>query len=246
MHRFLVPPDRSRGDSFPLGEGESRHAVQVLRLRPGDPVRVLDGAGGVLDAVIESADRREAHVAVQHRTFVSPPRIRIVLLLALLKGRALDFVLEKAVELGVSAIVLVDAARSVARIEAADLSRKQEAWRQTLVEAAKQSGNPWLPTLHGPLPPGDAIQSAGASRLLLASLQPGAEHLGTALGSAPNGGTATETVAIAIGPEGDFTPDEEAVFRAAGAIPVTLGPLVLRAETAALAALAVIGDHARR
>jgi 16S rRNA (uracil1498-N3)-methyltransferase len=246
MHRFLVPPDRSRGDSFPLGEAESRHAVQVLRLQPGDAVRVLDGAGGVLDATIESADRREAQVTVQRRTFVPPPRIRTVLILALLKGRALDFVLEKAVELGVSAIVLVDAARSVARIEAADLPRKQETWRQTLAEAAKQSGNPWLPTLHGPLPPGDAIRSAGTSRLLLASLQPDSVHLGTALGLTPDGGTATGTVAVAIGPEGDFTPDEEAVFRAAGAVPVTLGPLVLRAETAALAALAVIGDHARR
>jgi 16S rRNA (uracil1498-N3)-methyltransferase len=249
MHRFLVPPDRSRSDRFQLGEAEARHAFQVLRLGPGDPVRILDGAGGVLDAVIESANKREVHVGVRSRATIPPPKVRITLLLALLKGRALDFVLEKAVELGATALVLVDATRSVARVAPGDVARKQESWRQTLAEAAKQSGNPWLPTLEGPLELPEALKSADPEQkglLYVASLHPQARSLGSALDADRKGEGSIKSIGIAIGPEGDFTPEENLLLEQSGATPVSLGPLVLRAETAALAALSVIGDHARR
>jgi len=249
MHRFLVPPDRSRSDRFQLGEAEARHAFQVLRLGTGDPVRILDGAGGVLDAVIESANRREVHVVVRSRATAPPPKVRITLLLALLKGRALDFVLEKAVELGATALVLVDATRSVARVVPGDVARKQESWRQTLAEAAKQSGNPWLPTLEGPLGLAEAMEIANperTGRFYVASLSPEARSLGSTLDADRKGGTSPKSIGIAIGPEGDFTPEEYLLMERSDATPVSLGPLVLRAETAALAALSVIGDHARR
>jgi 16S rRNA (uracil1498-N3)-methyltransferase len=247
MHRFFVPPDRSRDVTFALGESDSRHAGQVLRLGPGDRVQMLDGAGDVIDAELVSVTKRETTVRIITRRHVTKPAVELVLLQAMLKGKALDTVLEKAVELGVGRIVLLDTERGVARIDPADAERKRAVWTQTLIEAAKQSGNPWLPVLHGPLkldaaPLPDLLDTP--FKLFVASLESGTKPLGLALRESA-GDEPAKTLAIAIGPEGDFTAGEYAALRAGGAIPVSLGPLVLRAETAAIAALAILGDHTR-
>ena len=231
MYRFFTPPDRSQFPSFALSESDSRHASQVLRLQPGDPVTLLDGVGGVIDAHIQSVAHRETWVTVSSRKYITRSRIRSVLVLSLLKNKALDFTLEKAVELGVDTLILVEAARSVSRIEAVDIPRKRENWKQSLIEAAKQCGNPWLPDLVGPLP---------------ASLLPSAPTLGEVLEPIFKTAPTPLTLIVAIGPEGDFTPQEDSLFAAAGALSISLGPLVLRAETAAITTLAILKDQARR
>jgi 16S rRNA (uracil1498-N3)-methyltransferase len=245
MHRCFVPPDRLRLDVFDLDEAEARHAVQVLRLGPGDRVGLLDGAGGLAEGLLEEAGRRNARVRVVGRTSVPAPAVPVHLLVALLKGKALDLVLEKAVELGAASIVLLETDHGVARVPSEDVARKRETWRQTLVEAAKQSRNPWLPDLVGPVPVDAAAETAQESGdvLLLASLAAETRPLGTVLAGLPRQITG---IRIAVGPEGDFTEREERRFRSAGALAIDLGPRILRAETAAIAALAIASEHTRR
>jgi 16S rRNA (uracil1498-N3)-methyltransferase len=252
MHRFFVPPDRCSASVFALGESDARHASQVLRLGPGDRVEVLDGRGGLLEAEILSGSRKSVEVQVHHRARIARPLPGVVLMQALLKGKAMEVVLEKSVELGVETVILLETDRCVARVPGPEAERKRTAWTQTLIEASKQSRNPWLPELIGPMSIDEALQQTllqpgpgGATRSFIASLETGLPSLGHALRERTSHESTVLRLAIAIGPEGDFTPAELGQFQAFGAHPVSLGPLVLRAETAAIAAASILGDHAR-
>jgi 16S rRNA (uracil1498-N3)-methyltransferase len=251
MHRFFASPDRCSASVFTLCESEARHASQVLRLEPGDRVEILDGQGTLIEAEILSSNRKSVEVRVIQRLVQPRPVPGVVLLQSLLKGKALDTVLEKSVELGVGQLVLLDTERCVARVPASEAARKRTVWTQTLIEAAKQSRNAWLPELLGPMSLADALaQQTAADKTWLgvASLESGVPALGRVLQSHSGSHSRSTTcgrLAIAIGPEGDFSPGELEKFRACGAQPVSLGPLILRAETAAIAAAAILGDHAR-
>lgn len=208
-------------------------------------MEVLDGEGGKIDAEVISASKRETTVRAVTRHHTPKPAVALVLVQAMLKGKALDTVLEKSVELGAARIVLLETERGVARIAPEDAERKRALLTQTLVEAAKQSGNPWLPVLQGPVALRDFLKAESGkseAKLLVASLEAGAPTIGKALGNLDQ---TVSTLLVAIGPEGDFSPAEYDALKASGAIPVSLGPLVLRAETAAIAALAIFGDHTR-
>jgi 16S rRNA (uracil1498-N3)-methyltransferase len=219
----------------------------VLRLEPGDRVEILDGQGTLIEAEILSSNRKSVEVRVIQRLVQPRPVPGVVLLQSLLKGKALDTVLEKAVELGVGQLILLDTERCVARVPASEAVRKRTVWTQTLIEAGKQSRNAWLPELLGPMSLADALaQQTAADKTWLgvASLESGVPALGRVLQS-HSGSTTCGRLAIAIGPEGDFSPGELDEFRTFGAEAVSLGPLILRAETAAIAAAAILGDHAR-
>jgi len=247
MHRFHCPPDRCREPVFALGDAEARHASQVLRLQPGDRVEILDGRGGLVEAEVLSSGRKGVEVRALHRHLQARPPRDIVLLQSLLKGKALETVLEKSVELGVSRVVLLETDHCVARVPSTEVERKRSSWTQTLIEASKQSRNTWLPELTGPVPLTRAVEglrAAGRSRLLVASLAPGTPSLGCVLRALPPSPD-DAPMAIAIGPEGDFSPRELEHFRTAQAHAVSLGPLILRAETAAIAALAILADVLR-
>jgi 16S rRNA (uracil1498-N3)-methyltransferase len=247
MHRFFASPDRCSASVFTLCESEARHASQVLRLEPGDRVEILDGQGTLIEAEILSSGRKSVEVRVIQRLVQPRPVPGVVLLQSLLKGKALDTILEKSVELGVGQLVLLDTERCVARVPASEAARKRTVWTQTLIEAAKQSRNAWLPELLGPMSLADALaQQAAVEKTWLgvASLESGVPALGRVLQS-HSGSTTCGRLAIAIGPEGDFSPRELDEFRTFGAEAVSLGPLILRAETAAIAAAAILGDHAR-
>jgi len=247
MHRFFSPPDRCSSSVFSLSESEARHASQVLRLGPGDHLEILDGQGGLIEAEILASSRKSVEVQVVRRQTVPRPQPGVVLLQALLKGKALETVLEKSVELGVEQLVLLDTDHCVAQVPPAEAARKRSVWTQTLIEAAKQSRNPWLPELLGPLPLPLAFQQwsdSNAIRLFVASLEPGVPTLGRVLRST-RAQPPFRRLAVAVGPEGDFSPNELANFRSAGAVPISLGSLILRAETAAIAAVAILADHAR-
>jgi len=247
MHRFHSPPERCAAPVFTLADAEARHASQVLRLQPGDHVAVIDGRGGLIRAEILVSGRRGVEVRALDRQLQARAPGNLVLCQALLKGKALETVLEKSVELGASRVILLETDHSVARVPAGEIERKRSSWSQTLIEAAKQSRNAWLPELVGPLSLARALEGLGTAsrtRLLVASLEPGTPPLGAVLRSLPTASD-DDSVAIAIGPEGDFSPAELERFRAAGAHAASLGPLILRAETAAIAALAILGDAAR-
>ena len=247
MHRFFAPPDRCSAPVFALDDSEARHAAQVLRLGVGDRVEILDGQGGLIEAQIVSSSRKSVEVQVIARRTQPRTGPGVVLFQALLKGKAFETVLEKAVELGVEQVILLDTERCVAQVPPSEVGRKQALWTQTLIEASKQSRNARLPELLGPMSVREALRpwaAVSGNPLFVASLEPGVPPLGRVL-SATVSGAPRHRLGVAIGPEGDFTPGELEEFRSAGAHPVSLGPLILRAETAAIAAASILGDHAR-
>jgi 16S rRNA (uracil1498-N3)-methyltransferase len=155
----------------------------------------------------------------------------------LIKGKAMDFLVQKATELGMACLSPLVTERAVVRVTSEEAESRVADWIRTAVEACKQCGNPWLPSMEPPSTLSAFLGRRGAGLLLVASLRGDARPVRAVLGgeSAPVDG-----VTLVLGPEGDFAPDEEEALRAAGAQPISLGPLVLRAETAAIAGLAVI------
>lgn len=171
-----------------------------------------------------------------------PLPYQLTLAQAVPKARNLEVILQKATELGVQRIVPLLSARTVVQIEADDSAAKLERWRQISIEAAKQCGANWLPPIESPLKPAEFFRSASRAHLnLIASLQPDSLALpGILNGYREEHGAPPRQATIVIGPEGDFTPAELADARSAGFRPLSLGPLVLRSETAAIYALSIL------
>jgi 16S rRNA (uracil1498-N3)-methyltransferase len=206
-----------------LTGAQAHHATGVLRLRVGDEVELFDGRGNVARCRIATADKRELGLSVLEQSVSPPLPVRITLAAALIK-KNFDFIVQKATELGVSEIIPLITDRTVVR------GGRPERWQEIALEACKQCGNNWLPVIHPPQPL-PALLAGNHELKLVASLQPGAQRLQPV----PVG-----SVAVAIGPEGDFTPAEYVQLQEAGYQPISLGPLVLRADTAALYALSIV------
>jgi 16S rRNA (uracil1498-N3)-methyltransferase len=242
MHRFFLPPEQCREPDLFLTGREAHHARHVLRVRSGDGVTVLDGAGHELLCEVQGFDRDKLRLAVRERFSHPPPAARITLLQALPKGKLLDAIIQKATELGAARIVPLLSERVVARLDEGDAARKALKWRLVAVDAIKQCGSAWLPRVEVPQTPGQFLARKENFELpLLASLERGSRlareyfrDFHTQQGRRP------ESVCVWIGPEGDFTPAETEVIRSHGALPITLGPLVLRTETAALYCLSIL------
>jgi 16S rRNA (uracil1498-N3)-methyltransferase len=225
-----------------LSDAEAHHALHVVRVRIGQRVVVLDGAGHELLCEVIDAGRHHVDLALRQRNDLPRLPFRIALLQAITKAKSMDLIIQKATELGATRIVPILSERSVARPDADDSARKLEKWRAVAIEALKQCGAPWLPQIEAPLTPAAFLaQTPRIPLMLLASLQPGARPPREQLCAAreqrrmpPN------DVAVWIGPEGDFTPAELQMIQSAGALPITLGPLVLRSETAALYCLSFL------
>lgn len=241
MHRFHLPPAACRGPALTLTGGEAHHALHVLRVQPGDRVAVLDGAGHEHLCDVRETARHEVRLTVRQSTEHPPLPHDITLIQAVTKTRSMDWIVQKATELGARRIVPVVADRSVPRLDPGANDRTAK-WEEIAIEALKQCGTPWLPRIDPPQPLSAYIARAERFPLsLLASLQPDARHPREILRACAteHGGTPA-AVAIWIGPEGDFTPAEVLEIRNSGAQPITLGPLVLRSETAAVYCLAFL------
>ncbi len=233
--RFHCPDldDGAVGGSLALGQAEAHHALHVLRLKVGSTVRVFDGRGRSARGVIASAGRRDVTVeltgAVDRRPAETPS---VHLASAVPKGKRLDWLLEKATELGAASITWVTFARSVAGGGALSASarRRQEAH---CISAAKQSGRDWLPVLSGPVPLGDWLDDAPAEAVRLVG---SCDGLAVTPGRALTG--LESRIDLLIGPEGGLTEDEQAATGRHGCRLVRLGESILRIETAAVALLA--------
>jgi 16S rRNA (uracil1498-N3)-methyltransferase len=241
MRRFYLPPSECRADRLVLTGHEAHHAGGVLRVKPGESVTVLDGAGGELLCRVASLTRKELALEVLSRSTEPSPPWRITLVQAIPKGKILEAIIQKATELGVWRIVPLLSQRVTTHLEGEAIEHKAEKWRLTAAEAIKQCGQRWLPQVDAPitLP---ALLSAGEEfdLTLVASLQEDRRHLRTYF---PAGADRPRTIQAWIGPEGDFAPEEMAAIKGAGAQPMTLGPLVLRSETAALCALSILNHE---
>ncbi len=239
MQRFFVPPhfDLTPGAPVDLPLDLVHQAGVVLRLRPGDRVILLDGAGREAEVVLTTFSRKQVSgEVVACRAAPPPPHPHVTLYQAVLKGERFAWVLQKATELGVAAIVPVITERTVVPLAEASEPEKAARWGRIVREAAEQSRRGTLPALHPPIRWADAC---AAMALAEAALLPW-EEATTPLAAALAGVRAAAHVALAVGPEGGFSPAEMAQAAAAGLTPISLGPRILRAETAALAVCALV------
>ncbi len=227
MPRFLLPPDAWLTNPALTGE-EARHLTQVLRIKPGETVTVFDGCGRRVEAEVLTATRDHVSLRLGDTECPPPPLPAITLAQAVPKGKNMDFIVQKSVELGVSSIYPLVTRNTVVQPG----EGKSDKWRRTALEACKQCGQDTLPTIADPLSFDHwlASQAEAPGLKIIASLAPGARPLREVLHRFP--GTAAAT--LLVGPEGDFTPDETTAALAAGFLPVSLGEIVLRVETATL------------
>ncbi|HEU5071769.1 MAG TPA: RsmE family RNA methyltransferase [Verrucomicrobiae bacterium] len=245
MRRFFVPPEQSRGEVFDLPEREARHATQVLRLQPGDTLEVLDGCGGVLRCAVETATKRSVRVRVRQRDYRPPLACAITLVQAIPKGPAFETIVQKATELGAARVIPLLSERVVAHFAAKDAPAKVDKWRQIAVESIKQCGSPWLPEITPPVSFAELLKSPPARDVSVVCALPESRRSLRAVAENYRRERHREpgSAALWIGPEGDFTPAEYAAIEKTGALPISLGPLVLRADTAAIACLALANQE---
>ena len=233
MARFYLPPEAWLSDPALTGD-EARHASQVLRLKSGDTITVFDGIGRRAGAEVGniSRDRIELHLGEIHQS--SPQFPAITLAQAIPKGKNMDLIVQKSVELGVTAIQPL-----VTRFTVVQPGEgKSDKWRRNALEACKQCGQDSLPAIAEPLAFDGWItaQSNASGLKIIASLTPDSEPLRKILKNHSNPGNAT----LLIGPEGDFSPEETTAAIGAGFIPISLGSIILRVETAAIFGLSAL------
>lgn len=230
MKRFLVSESLSAGAHLRLSPEESRHVTRVMRLVPGDCVLLTDGKGQEAEARLLRADKSGALMEVLGVRRAEARPFRLELLQATLKGPRMDWLVEKATELGVDSLCVVDSDFAVAGARAAR-------WARVAQAAIKQSGSPRLPGIREAAGLGEALSSLedGFHGFLLSPTA--SVGLADAVRAAlPTG---RGTVVLAVGPEGGFSPDEERELRARGFRACRLSAQILRGETAALVAAAV-------
>ena len=235
--RIHVDTPLTAGTTFSLPDGASRH-VQVLRLQPGDSITLFDGSGGQWQATLLAIGRKTVQARVlTHQPLERELHTPVTLALGMPANERMDSLVEKATELGVTRIVPLACERSVLRLAGERAERRCAHWQAVAVAACEQSGRNRVPQIHPPQPLRDWLSALPASGLrLVLSLGAGTQPLRTRLAMA----TAGTPIHLLSGPEGGLSPDELAAAEAAGHWPTTLGARVLRADTAPLAALAVI------
>lgn len=241
MPRFYVSPHLWNPDRLTLDSAEAHHAVDVLRLKTGDRITVFNGEGAEAEAEIVKANRHGAELRRVSLHKTAPLACRITLGQAVPKGKNMELIIEKATELGAAGIVPILSERTVIRGTEDDHVRKQHKWQRVAMEACKQCGQNWLPKVHTPKMPKAFFESAEKYDLMLiASLQTDALPLKKLLAEH---GKKPANVLILVGPEGDFTPAEISMAKSHGCRPLTLGPIILRTETAALYCLSVLNHE---
>ena len=237
---FLSPPDEWNSASPALDEGESHHVLDVLRFGEGDHVTVFDGEGAEARADITAVEGKRIRLRIGQKLRSLQLPCAITLAQAVPKGKHMDFIIQKATELGATRIAPLFSDRTVVHFDKSDAEKKLEKWRQTAIEACKQCGQNHLPEIAAPRKPKEFFEKQEQSEIMLiASLQPDARRIKSVLADYPP----PRSVCVLVGPEGDFTPAELALAKSNGCRPITLGPIILRAETASLYCLSVLAHE---
>src|SRR5580700_5465913 len=230
--RFFV--DQVRNGHATLDGEDARHLTRVLRVEAGQRYEISDNRDVYL-AEIETAHKERVVFRAIEKLATPAPGVRLVLCAALVKFDHFEWMIEKATELGVAEIAPFEAARSDRGLDKA-AQKRVERWRRIALEASQQSRRAHLPEVREPVT-FEAVLSESAQYRFVLDEEPGGAAIAAALPSQRSG---EDSVALLIGPEGGWTESERAAFVAAGWTRVSLGPLILRAETAALAGLAVL------
>lgn len=261
---FYLPPEHCTGDVLRLEEREAHHALHVLRVKRDETVIVLDGAGHEFLCSISNVSREALTLNVQQKKSIPRPTSQITLLLGIPKGKIIESIIQKAVELGVYRIIPLLTERVRTHLDGNERTNKREKWQQVAIEAIKQCGAAWLPEIETPQTIGEFLASFRSGGRQTAESVPA--HGGflpkaatpfdlSLVGSLQTErrcprecfqefrtrhGHLPQSVAAWIGPEGDFTRDELKMIETSGALPVTLGNLTLRVETAAIYCLSIL------
>jgi 16S rRNA (uracil1498-N3)-methyltransferase len=232
MHRLYVPPGQLEGAArVKLTPAQSRHLLSVLRLTSGAEVEVFDGRGGRFQALLTGDELKIGSRLPDDRRPVD-----VVLVQALAKGEKMDLVVQKATELGATRIVPLASERAVIRLDPPRGASRADRWRRIAEEAARQCGRADVPRIDTPTSWDGVFSVAREDRERRALLLDAGERE-LRLGAAARG---VPKLLVVVGPEGGFSPEERARAEENGFLKVALGPLVLRTETAGLAALAVV------
>src|SRR6266566_2910978 len=242
MHRFYISPENWNSDALSLRDAEAHHARDVLRMKRGDRAVLFNGRGREITAEIVALSRSEIRLRKVHETETAPLRCRITLGQAVAKGKNMDLIVQKAVEIGAAEIAPLISERTIVDLDKKEAEQKKAKWQQIAIEAAKQCGQNWLPQVNAPRKLKDFFSDAGNFDLrLIGSLQPDAIHLKKILGDyTDQHRDRPKSVLMLVGPEGDFTPAELGLAKTHGCLPITLGPIILRVETAAIYCLSVL------
>lgn len=226
LHRIYIPVETAGTGEIVVDGDEAHHAIHVVRVRPGEPVALFDGHGREISGEVVAAGKKELVIQALEERVLPPPQRRLSLLQAWLhRDKALDFIVQHGTELGVARFVFFRAQRSERKPVHSDK------WTRAAIEACKQCGRLWLPEFTIVEGIEEAVNDAGAP-VLLATKDLHAAPLRTALGST--------SVALMVGPEGDFTDEEVAAALDADVTPVSFGAATYRSEVAALIGAALI------
>lgn len=251
MHRFFVSPEGLRGSRVVLPETVAYQLRHVLRMRPGAHVVALDNQGWEYEIELTEVREKQAAGEIREkRPATGEPDTRIILYQCVLKKDNFEWVLQKCTEIGVSGFVPVVSQRTIVNDLKSIEQHKRSRWERIVTEAAEQSRRGALPTLEDPLLLPQALSQVETfDRALIPWEGEQTQNLRDALSLLPRASQSDPEVAIFIGPEGGFTDEEITLARQYGIVPVTLGPRILRAETAALSAalltLHELGDTSR-
>ena len=235
LTRIHVDAALAIGSRVPLSESAAGHLGRVLRAQAGDTCVLFNGDGRDYDARIAAIGKRSVEVEIlAARALDNESPLRITLLQALARGEKMDWILQKATELGVAGVIPVESERSEVKLDGERAGKRVAHWQSVIVAACEQSGRAVVPPVSPPRPLADAVLvlPLSAVRLLL---DPKAGHAPNAIQGQPS-----RDLVLAIGPEGGWSPRDREQLRAAGFEGMRLGPRILRTETAGIAAIAVL------
>ena len=234
MPRFFINYTPAAGDAVTIEGGDARHIAGALRMTAGERLTLCDGKGTDYDCVITAVERERVTLQVDAATpTTAEPTLAVTLYMGLPKGDKMELIIQKAVELGVTAIVPVAMSRCIVKLDGKDAAKKQTRWQKIADEAAGQSGRGILPAVETPISWKQALSRFESENTLLC-YEDGGEPIGRLVTPADT------AVSLVVGPEGGFDPAEVEAVTAVGGRIATLGPRILRCETAPLAAIAVL------
>lgn len=237
--RFFVSPEQIGTEEAVLEGSLARQICKVLRLKVGDAITLLDGAGNVYGAQIAAVSTEIVRARIlSKQTHVNEPSLRLVLASCVPKSDRIELIVQKCTELGISELVLVRSERTVVRLDGPGQERKLDRLRRIAAEAAEQCGRSMIPSLRGVLSFSELVEMIGEFPLAVIAWEE--EETTVSLRDALRAKAGVESVLLVIGPEGGLTEREVELTKSAGAVSVSFGSRVLRTDTAAIAGCATV------
>lgn len=241
MHRYFVLPEDIIGSEARIKGEEYRHMTRVLRQKPGQDIAVFDGLGNEYQGIIEEIGPNEALVRVDKTKWMpGESDIDLWLVQGIPKGEKMEFIIQKNTELGVRGFIPLEAERTIVKLEGKKKKERENRWQKVALEAAKQCGRAYVPKVLAIRTLSEILTSLSKENLVLIPWEEGGLPLKRVLTDEGEKGVRARTLYILIGPEGGWEKSEVDKVVKSGGIPVTLGPRILRTETAGLAAVASV------